>query len=318
MPDSEKFDLDYRPRSYWGPQDLGTHYGARVKGELRRQVVLSDLEAGTPDTTIMQSALTKDERRAAGAVHPWFMGGEYLPDLLGSEVEIARVTMKSTTMDVISIRARRTKTRIVYRIVDEYMDDHDEQYRLVPKTSRRPLSMAQVIKLIELNNLIDRPRAMNYECCSAEEVHDFCTVSSSFYPELRPWFDESNREWLVREEAQHQEDEFDIRIADHEEDGGTNATSVSSPLKRCVASATWPIEAWNGAGGLVRVFNMALRRRAAGWFAEGHLKQNGELPVGTFNFKVTYGPGGGANIEPPLGDSSGEKDVQITFPKVEG
>ena len=44
------------------------------------------------------------------------MGGEYLPDLLPNEVEIARVVLKSTTMDVQSIRARRTKHRIIYRI----------------------------------------------------------------------------------------------------------------------------------------------------------------------------------------------------------
>ena len=39
-----------------------------------------------------------------------------IPDLLPNEVEIARVVLKSTTMDVKSIRARRTKRRIVYRI----------------------------------------------------------------------------------------------------------------------------------------------------------------------------------------------------------
>ena len=63
-----------------------------------------------------------------------------------------------------------------------------------------------MIKLIDMSNLIDGPREMNYEYCGAEEIYDFCTVSSSFYPELGPWIDESNREWLVREEAQHQED----------------------------------------------------------------------------------------------------------------
>ena len=133
MPNHSKCDLDFRPRSYWGPQDLQTHYGARVKGELRRQAALSDLEAGTSNTAILQSALAEDERRAAGAVHPWFMGGEYLPDLLTNEVEIARVTMKSTTLDVVSIRARFTRTRIVYRIVDEYMDEDGDQYQLVPQ-----------------------------------------------------------------------------------------------------------------------------------------------------------------------------------------
>jgi hypothetical protein len=56
------------------------------------------------------------------------MGGEYLPNLMPNEVEIARVTMTSTTMDVISIRARHTKHKIIYRIVDEYMEPDDDRY----------------------------------------------------------------------------------------------------------------------------------------------------------------------------------------------
>jgi hypothetical protein len=43
-----------------------------------------------------------------------------LPDLTASELEFARVMMKSTSMDAISIRARLTKNRIFYRFVDEY------------------------------------------------------------------------------------------------------------------------------------------------------------------------------------------------------
>lgn len=38
---------------------------------------------------------------------PSWMGGEYLPDSEPGEVEIARIVLQSTTMDVFSIRARR-------------------------------------------------------------------------------------------------------------------------------------------------------------------------------------------------------------------
>ena len=44
MPNSKDFDLDYRPYSYWGPQDLRTHYGGRIKGELRRAVAVHELD----------------------------------------------------------------------------------------------------------------------------------------------------------------------------------------------------------------------------------------------------------------------------------
>ena len=82
-------------------------------------------------------------------VHPWFKGGEYLPDLLPREVEIVRVTLKSVTMDVISIRARWTKDRIKYRIVDEYWDDSSFDYHLIQKTSVKPLAMRQLIRIID-------------------------------------------------------------------------------------------------------------------------------------------------------------------------
>ena len=81
MPNAENFNLDFRPHSYWGPQDLRTHYGGRIKGELRRAAALDLLEEGEAHPAMLQSALDEDSRQAVGRVHPWFMGGEYLPDL---------------------------------------------------------------------------------------------------------------------------------------------------------------------------------------------------------------------------------------------
>ena len=203
MPNTKNYDLKYRPRSYWGPQDLETHYGARAKGELRRETGLALLDEGVADEGILTSSLPDDERAAVGRIHPWFMGGEYLPDFQSNEVEIARVTMKSTTMDVISVRAKHTKQRIKYRIVDEYGDfwgtDH---YVMQPATSTKPLTLKQVIKVINLNELVDEPREINYDggcACRPDEIFDFCTVSSAFYPELAHWFDCANGEWLSRE-----------------------------------------------------------------------------------------------------------------------
>jgi hypothetical protein len=204
MLEQKEFDLGYRPKSYWGPQDLRTHYGARAKGELRREAGLALLDDGIADDGILTSSLSNAERSAAGAVHPWLMGGEYLPDYLTNEVEIARVTMKSTTMDVISVRARPTRQRIIYRVVDEYMDDFGDRFSVKPKTSKWPLSMGQLIQVIEANELVDVPRENNYEggtYCSPDEIFDFCTVSSAFYPQLARWYDEANESWRQTELA---------------------------------------------------------------------------------------------------------------------
>ena len=205
MPNSKNYDLKYRPHSYWGPRDLETHYGARAKGELRRETGLALLGEGIADEGILTSSLPDDERAAAGRIHPWFMGGEYLPDYLSNEVEIARVTMKSTTMDVISVRARYTKHRIKYRVVDEYADFWGkDRYVMRPATSTKPLTLKQVIDVINLNELVEEPREINYDggcACSPDEIFDFSTVSSAFYPALSRWFDDANDEWLQREQV---------------------------------------------------------------------------------------------------------------------
>jgi hypothetical protein len=204
MPDSKEYDMKYRPKSYnyWEDQANIAHIARNIKGEKRRQTSKILAEAGISDQVISSESLSDDERTAAGRVHPWFMGGEYLPDFLPNETEIARVTLKSTTLDVISIRARKTKHRIVYSIVDEYGDDHIDIYKLIQKTSIKPLTMGRMIELIdnaeEEGGLVSHWRDYNYDpgVVDPDQIYDFATVSSDFYPELGQWYDEANEEWL--------------------------------------------------------------------------------------------------------------------------
>jgi hypothetical protein len=196
MPDPRNYDLNYRPINYWGPQKLETHVGSRTKGELRRQLAIREAQGDQSDFEI-NIPLTP---------HPWQMGGEYLPDLKQNEVEIARIVMKSTTMDVISIRARKTKNRIIYRIVDEYeAEDFGVEYFLTKKSSLRPLKLRDLIKLIDNaveGGLVGSGRDSNFQeaggFTSADEIYDFETAHSQFYPELEAWYGEANDEWLTR------------------------------------------------------------------------------------------------------------------------
>jgi hypothetical protein len=73
------------------------------------------------------------------------MGGEYLPDFMQDEVEIARVTLQSTTQDVTSIRAVPAGDRIEYRIVDEY----ETEWEISPTSSLQPLSMHELISMLD-------------------------------------------------------------------------------------------------------------------------------------------------------------------------
>jgi hypothetical protein len=83
-----------------------------------------------------------------GAIHPSFVGGEYLPGYRRHEVEIVRIELDSTTSDVISLRARpvgRTRPRIAYTLVDEY----ETEYGIRPARTARSLTLDQLITLLD-------------------------------------------------------------------------------------------------------------------------------------------------------------------------
>ena len=143
---SKGFDLGYRPSSYWGPQDLQKRYGSRIKGTLRNESVQLALERGesVPDL-LLEDELDPVVKKVKGRMHPWNMGGEYLPDFIGDEVEIARVVLQSTTMDTTSVRARNEKGSIVYRVVDEYMEDDPNKFVIPISSSQKTLLMSQLI-----------------------------------------------------------------------------------------------------------------------------------------------------------------------------
>jgi hypothetical protein len=128
--------------------------------------------------------LTNEERKAQSGIHPAWMGGEYLPNREAQEVEIARITIASTMQDVTCVYAKRSSSRIHYRVVDEYEDmTLDERTR----TSLRPLT------LIELFDFFIK--GWDLFCCLEanfgdhgyvrEEVQGFIVdASSSFYAEF--------------------------------------------------------------------------------------------------------------------------------------
>ena len=207
MPDLKNFDLDFRPQTYFVFADAKQQIAARVKGTARRSIAARLQEIGELgddirlDVMSTRSSLDDDERTAWGAIHPSNMGGEYLPDLEGTEVEIARIELNSTTSDVISVRAMWRDGECRYSVVDEYPDDHS--YQCDPTTSNRPLTMGEVIALIDTTRADDYYTGIvvgllqfNYECSEDLEAHrDFVSVSSAFYPELGSWYDDVIEEW---------------------------------------------------------------------------------------------------------------------------
>ena len=139
-------DLHHRPSSYFWPHGLEKHLLARVKGAERKAALKALIDAGRIDDVpefLAKSSLSEAERQAIGRIHPAFMGGEYLPNLDDTEIEIARISIRSTTGDVTSVYARRGKGCIHYRVVDEY--GGDTLTGATERTSDKPLSLGEAL-----------------------------------------------------------------------------------------------------------------------------------------------------------------------------
>ena len=176
MPDRTKYNLTFRPASYW-----------TTPGD-------TPAEGQAPSATVVWRYT-----RRTPLLDP---SQDFLPERDGGEVEIACVLLASVTADVITIRARRWGRRIAYRIVDEY----DTRFRFKPKTSTQPLSLGELIALIDgatghldgdAKGLTGAYRSYNLDGCDAADLVDFVTVSSPFYPELQAYYAEEAGEWLA-------------------------------------------------------------------------------------------------------------------------
>jgi hypothetical protein len=211
-------DLAYRPESYFWAYDNNIKLASDIKGAERKAMYERALRSGDielANAIISEPELTHEQRKAQSGIHPAWMGGEYLPKREAQEVEIARITIASTTQDVTCVYAKRGKSRIHYRIVDEYEGMTLDNRR---RTSLKPLS------LIELFDFFIK--GWDLFCCLdanfcehgyvREEVQGFIVdASSSFYAEfgdlvtqrVDTWVDQRREEQGLNELNSDDEDE---------------------------------------------------------------------------------------------------------------
>ena len=207
--------FSFQPASYWDENDPLSAILRNVKGTNRRQMITDYWNAGKIEE--LEPPLLADDtnprlRGFLESLHPSFMGGEYLPDLQPTEVEIARIDLQSTTSDVISVRARREPgdELIHYRVVDEY----DATFEIQPESSSAPLTQGELISLLdsattgEQSGLAHCYNIMNFNGLGeAEPLRHFTTVSSTIYPDLFDHYDAEHQKWC--EECSQDEDEED-------------------------------------------------------------------------------------------------------------
>jgi hypothetical protein len=201
-------NYDFRPDSYWSPARSPLDAALRnVKGRNRRKMIKDYHSRGllpALSDNLLRDTLDEDTRRRLDLIHPSFMGGEYLPDYGCDEVEIARIELRSTTSDVISVRARPRGKRIEYSVCDEYQ----VEYRLPQKTSRQPFSLRDLIRFLDS---VEHPEhepewerfgfVLSFNQTSLdcngdlETLENFTSVSSDFYPELGQHYGRVIDEW---------------------------------------------------------------------------------------------------------------------------
>jgi len=213
-------DLDFRPSSYSDFDDPVALALNGISGQMRREMVRDMLTAegehreemdallGPIDPRILEERA--DERsiqHVSSLCGPSWMGGEYLPRRKPGKVEIARVILRSTTMDVFSLRARWSGGRYHYRVVDEY----ESRITICRKTSRRPLTLGEVIEALDsAGGDINTEGAglvavwwnqQREHDCGLQECTDFAWVESEIYPGLAAWYEERARLWREEREC---------------------------------------------------------------------------------------------------------------------
>jgi hypothetical protein len=187
----EDIDYEFRQGSYWAsPVDPLKAILRNIKGRNRREMIRDYYSAGRAPKLcdeLLKDSLNDWSRDRLGQIHPTFMGGEYLPNYYRDEIEIACISLESTTSDVISLRARPSDSRIKYRVADEYQTE----FSIPQQTSMRPFSLRELIQFLDA---IEHPEAdlswkrsgssfsdnqCNLDCgADLENPPDFTNVSS--------------------------------------------------------------------------------------------------------------------------------------------
>ena len=201
---SAEINLGYRPDTYFPPQKLERYLLSKIESALVRVKIQALLDAGRHAevrTLLTAEGISAADRKALESFHPMFMGGNYLPDTEDGEVEIARISIKSTTCDVTCVYARPDGGAIHYRVVDEYggetlqgtTETRTDKPMAVGEFADFFLGAWPLIDVLEMNFENDRAASL-----------DFFSAESEFYPD----FDRLCRQRVI-EHFPEQEEEDD-------------------------------------------------------------------------------------------------------------
>ena len=198
---SNEIDLDFRPRTYFRPEKLEKYLLSKVKGAVLRKRLPALFDAGRHDDVknlVGDAAFSVADRKALESIHPMFMGGNYLPDTEDGEVEIARISIRSTTFDVTSVYAKPVDGVIHYRVVDEYGGDTLQGPS--ETTTTAPMTLGEFADYFLTAWPLIEVLEMNYED-DVDGALGFFSADSNFYPGLDRLFRQRVREHFPKPDA---------------------------------------------------------------------------------------------------------------------
>jgi hypothetical protein len=180
---TNRIDLNFRPKSYFGPQKLEQHLVSKVKGAVVRDKLemLLKKESAEIVQLLGSEGMSNEDIKALGSIHPMLMGGNYLPDTNDGEVEIARIEIASTTFDVTCVFAKSENGKIQYRVVDEY--DGDTLSASNEMTSDTPLTLGELAHFFLTAWSLIGVLKMNFKG-DVNSALRFFIAKSKFYPDL--------------------------------------------------------------------------------------------------------------------------------------
>ena len=205
-----QFDFDYSPDSYFENLTFDQKIGSKIKGEVRRIIASKKIKTEAYPPELVGRSFNQYSREGQGKHHPDLMGGEYLPNMVSNEAEICRIVLKSSTMDVISIRASIDNGMLNYWVSDEYKDDPVFKYVLKHKASQQPLSMGLMIENIDtcLLNEVYEGKETTYgtglvrhflesgNLINPLNTYNFVEIGSEFYPGLHDYYQHQKTSWV--------------------------------------------------------------------------------------------------------------------------
>ena len=205
-------DLEFAPQSYFSKIDLETRLKSTIFGQKRKETVLENTKTKFTAPFLLRGQISDSQRSKSGAVHPKYMGGEYLPNMEQNEVEICRVILQSTTLDVTSMRANLNNGLYSYSVSDEY---DLFKYQLPIQSSKNPLATGQMIE--QIDNCLIHEVGQNGNAsevfhglttpvltlhidggCDPKELIDYISVDSAFYPELGAYYKNKINNYLLQ------------------------------------------------------------------------------------------------------------------------